>query len=305
MIVTGVQPGDEVIVPALSFVATANAVAHAGAAPHFVDSAMETLGLDPLALRKHLERVADRHCGKTVNAETGRRIAAIVPMHAFGHPVDMDSLLAAAAAFDLPVIEDGAESLGSLYRGRPCGSLGRIGALSFNGNKIITTGGGGAVVTDDPDLARHAKHLTTTAKAPHRWAFIHDEIGYNYRLPNLNAALGCAQLSKLDNLLARKRKLADRYFEGFACLNGLAMVREPDFATSNYWLNAVMLNEDRASERDSLLKAANDAGLMCRPAWTLMHRLPMFASCPRAPLPAAEAIEARLINIPSSAKLVG
>lgn len=303
MIVIGVQPGDEVIVPALTFVATANAVAHTGAVPHFVDSAMNTLGIDPVALRSHLARIAERSGRGTVNAETGRRIAAIVPMHAFGHPVDMDALLSVAADFELPVIEDAAESLGSLYKGRPCGGLARIGALSFNGNKIITTGGGGAVVTNDPVLARRAKHLTTTAKVQHRWAFIHDEVGYNYRLPNINAALGCAQLSRLDEMLSRKRQLAARYIEGFEAFDGLSAVREPTFAHSNYWLNAVMLDADRADERDALLATANDAGIMCRPAWSLMHRLPMYQVCPRAPLPVAEAIEARLINIPSSAKL--
>ncbi|QGM47964.1 LegC family aminotransferase [Methylocystis heyeri] len=303
LIVSGVRPGDEVIVPALTFVATANAAVHAGAVPHFADSAADTLGLDPAALRDYLTKIADRRCGSCINAETGRRIAAIVPMHAFGHPVDMDGLLALGADFDLPVIEDAAESLGSLYKGGPCGALGRIGALSFNGNKIITTGGGGAIVTNDPDLARQVKHLTTTAKTPHRWAFNHDQVGYNYRLPNINAALGCAQLARLEDLVARKRRLAERYFVGFADCEGLAVFREPAFATSNYWLNAVMLDEDRVSERDTLLAAANDAGLMCRPAWTLLHRLPMYRSCPRAALPVAEAIEARLINIPSSAKL--
>jgi perosamine synthetase len=304
MMVMGVQSSDEVIVPALTFVATANAVAQIGAVPHFVDSAMNTLGIDPAELRSHLTRIADRSGGATVNAETGRRIAAIVPMHAFGHPVDMDALLAVAAEFDLPVIEDAAESLGSLYKGKPCGSLGQIGALSFNGNKIITTGGGGAIVTNDPDLARRAKHLTTTAKVQHRWAFVHDEIGYNYRLPNINAALGCAQLARLDDILSRKRQLAARYIEGFEGCDGLSVVREPVFASSNYWLNAVMLDADRADERDALLAAANDAGVMCRPAWTLMHRLPMYQTCPRTLLPLAETIEARLINIPSSAKLV-
>jgi perosamine synthetase len=303
LIVSGIQPGDEVIVPALTFVATANAAAHAGAIPHFVDSAADTLGLDPTALRGHLGKIADRRDGSCVNAETGRRIAAIVPMHAFGHPVDMDALLALSADFDLPVIEDAAESLGSLYKGAPCGALGRIGALSFNGNKIITTGGGGAIVTNDPDLARKVKHLTTTAKTPHRWEFNHDEVGYNYRLPNINAALGCAQLARLDELVARKRRLAERYLSGFGEFEGLRIFREPAFATSNYWLNAAMLDADRIGERDALLAAANEGGLMCRPAWTLLHRLPMYRNCPRAALPVAEAIEARLVNIPSSAKL--
>ena len=296
----GVQPGDEVIVPALTFVATANAVAHAGAVPHFVDSSFATLGIDPAALRAHLTRIADRRSGRTVNSQTGRPIALIVPMHTFGHPVDMDELVAVAAEFEIPVVEDATESLGSSYKGRPCGGIGRVGVLSFNGNKIITTGGGGAVVTDDRDLAKWIKHLTTTAKTPHRWAFHHDVVGYNYRLPNLNAALGCAQLARLDDFLARKRGLAQRYAAAFADCDELQFFEEASFSSSNYWLNAVLLDEDNTFRRDALLTAANDAGIMCRPAWTLMHRLPMYAACPRGPLRVAEAIEERLINVPSS-----
>jgi perosamine synthetase len=303
MLVAGVKPGDEVIIPALTFVATANAVSHAGAIPHLVDSSFETLGMDPAALRTHLETITGRRGGETFNRETGRRIAAVVPMHAFGHPVDMDALLDVSGAFGLPVIEDAAESIGSLYKGRPTGAIGRIGTLSFNGNKIITTGGGGAIVTNDPELARHAKHLTTTAKVAHKWAFFHDEVGFNYRMPNINAALGVAQLAQLDGLLADKRRLAERYIAGFGNFGGLSVVREPAFARSNYWLNAVLLDDDHADRRDALLEAANAAGLQCRPTWTLMHRLPMYEAAPRAPLPVAESIERRLINIPSSAKL--
>ena len=303
LILAAVKPGDEVLIPALTFVATANAVAYVGATPHFCDSAMDTLGLDPALLRSYLSKIADRSGGATINKKTGRRIAALVPMHTYGHPVDMDALLSVAADFELPLIEDATESLGSRYKGRPCGGIGHIGALSFNGNKIVTTGGGGAIVTNDPDLAKTAKHLTTTAKIPHQWAFWHDAVGYNYRLPNLNAALGCAQLEKLDDFLSAKRRLAQRYIAGFAVFAGLKVVREPAFAQSNYWLNAILLDQERAHWRDELLDAANLAGLQCRPAWTLMHRLPMFASAPRMDLDVAEAIEARLINIPSSAIL--
>jgi perosamine synthetase len=303
MILSGVQPGDEVLIPALTFVATANAVAYVGAVPHLCDSTVDTLGIDPVRLRLYLSEIADRSNGATVNRKTGRRIAALVPMHTYGHPVDMDLLLSVAADFELPLIEDAAESLGSRYKGRPCGGIGRLGALSFNGNKIITTGGGGAIVTNDPDLAKAAKHLTTTAKVPHKWAFCHDAVGYNYRLPNLNAALGCAQLEKLDEFLSAKRRLAQRYITGFDGFAGLAVVREPAFARSNYWLNAVLLNEECADMRDQLLDSANADGLQCRPAWTLMHRLAMFASAPRMNLPVAESIAARLINIPSSAIL--
>jgi perosamine synthetase len=305
LLLVGVRTGDEVMVPTLSFVATANAAVHAGATPHFVDSAFDTLGMDPVALRAHLSMIAQRRDGETFNALTGRRIGAIAPMHAFGHPVDMDALLDVATEFNLPVVEDAAESLGSFYKARPCGALGRIGALSFNGNKIATCGGGGAIVTNDLELARRAKHLTTTAKAPHRWAFHHDDVGFNYRLPNLNAALGCAQLLRIDGFINRKRALAKRYIDGFAGFEGVSIFQEPAFARSNYWLNAVILDQDRADARDVLLAVTNDAGLMCRPVWTLLHRLPMYENCPRAPTPVAEAIEARLINIPSSARLGG
>jgi perosamine synthetase len=298
-----VRPGDEVLVPTLTFVATANAVRHAGALPHFVDSSATSLGLDPGGLATHLNRIADRSANAIVNRLTGRRIAAIVPVHVFGHPVDMDGLLAVAAAFDLPIIEDAAEALGSLYKGRACGGLGRVGTLSFNGNKIVTTGGGGAVVTDDPDLARRIRHLSTTAKLPHRWAFFHDRVGYNYRLPNINAALGCAQLARLPDFVARKRQLAQDYIDAFAGLEGATVFREPAAARSNYWLNTLQLDAPDASCRDRLLDATHRAGLLCRPVWSLLHRLPIFADCPRADLGIAEFLEARLVNIPSSPKL--
>lgn len=301
--VVGVRPGDEVLAPALTFVATANAISYAGATPHFVDCEPHSLGVDPAALRAHLERVADRSGGAAVNRETGRRIGALIVMHVFGHPADMDALSAVAAAYELPLVEDAAESLGSRYKGKPCGALGRVGALSFNGNKIATTGGGGAIVTNDGDLAHRARHLATTAKTPHPWAILHDEIGYNYRMPNLNAALGCAQLGQLKGLLIKKRRLAARYIKGFADFAGLSSFIEPQYAASNYWLNAVLLDRDRAAARNAILGRANSDGLMCRPVWTPMHRLAIYANCPRAPLPVTEDIGERLINIPSSAKL--
>jgi len=301
--VVGVVPGDEVILPAMTFVATANAVRHAGAVPHFVDSDARTLGLDAHALSRHLDAVAEERGGQFFNRETGARIAAIMPMHVFGHPTDMGPLLDLAKAYNLPVVEDAAEALGSRYHGRPCGGLGRIAALSFNGNKILTTGGGGAIVTDDADLARHAKHLSTTAKRPHRWAFDHDEVAYNFRLPNINAALGCAQLEQLEDRLLHKRALAENYIAGFADLNGATIFREPEGCKSNYWLNTLILDQDRAAERDALLDELNEAGLMCRPVWTLLHRLPFYTNCPRAPLPVAEDLERRIISLPSSANL--
>jgi perosamine synthetase len=301
--VVGVAPGDEVILPAMTFVATANAVRHAGAVPHFVDSEARTLGLDAQALAKHLDAVAETREGQLFNRKTGARIAAILPMHVFGHPTDMEPLLDLAEMHGLPVVEDAAEALGSRYHGRPCGGLGRVAALSFNGNKILTTGGGGAIVTDDAALAQRAKHLSTTAKQPHRWAFDHDEMAYNYRMPNINAALGCAQLEQLDDRLARKRMLAERYIAGFAGLDGVSIFREPADCRSNYWLNTLILDPSRAAERDALLDDLNDEGLMCRPVWTLLHRLPFYADCPRAPLPVAEDLERRIISLPSSANL--
>lgn len=299
----GVGANDEVIVPALSFVATANAVAHCGAIPHFADSALDTLGIDPAALGEHLARIGESTGGALRNRETGRRIAAIVPMHVFGHPVALGPLLELAGRYGLPVVEDAAESLGSFYQGKHTGTVGKMGVLSFNGNKIITTGGGGAILTDDAELARHAKHLSTTAKCPHHWEFFHDEVAYNYRLPNLNAALGCAQIERLPDMLARKRHLAEQYRGAFADKSGMSFCHEPAGSASNYWLNAVRLLVPDMQARDAILLAANSAGFGCRPAWKLLHRLPMYTACPRAAVPVAEDLEASLINVPSSARL--
>lgn len=299
----GVEPGDEVISPALTFIATTNAIAYCGASPHFVDSSFVTLGMDAQALRTRLEAIARQTPAGTVNRETGRRIAAIVPMHTFGHPVDMDGIAAVARDWGIPVVEDAAESLGSTYKGHAVGSQARLAALSFNGNKIVTTGGGGAILTNDEGIGQRAKHITTTAKLPHKWAFVHDEIGFNYRLPNLNSALGCAQLEQLDGFLKNKRLLAAAYDRAFADVPGVRFAREPAGTTSNYWLNAILLAEAHASSRDELLTALNDAGFGARPAWTLMHRLPMYAGSPRGDLKVAESIERRLINLPSSASI--
>lgn len=301
----GVGTGDEVIVPALSFVATANAVAHAGAVPHFVDSDHSTLGIDPVALADHLLRTAEPTLSGLRNRQTGCRIAAIVPMHTFGHPVAIDALLEVAGHFNLPVVEDAAESLGSTFHGKHTGTFGRMGVLSFNGNKIVTAGGGGAILTNDAELARNAKHLTTTAKRDHRWEFFHDQVAWNYRLPNLNAALGCAQMERLPDFLARKRELAESYQGAFSNLHGIAFVAEPPGCHSNYWLNTVRLDEPDMNTRDQLLGVANEAGYQCRPSWTLLHRLPMYSGCQRAPLPVAERLDTSLINLPSSAKLAG
>lgn len=299
----GVRRDDEVLVPALTFVATAAAVRYCGAVPHFVDSEEPTLGMDPAALKAHLLGIADVTGGTCRNRRTGRVIRAIVPMHTFGHPVDLDGLLSVAGELGITVVEDAAESLGSLYRGRHTGTFGRMGTLSFNGNKTITTGGGGAILTDDPELARAAKHLTTTAKLPHRWDFVHDQVGYNYRMPNLNAALGCAQLEQLPSLIESKRRLFDRYREAFSEVDGVRLMAEPAGCQSNYWLQTLLLDPAVESARDSVLAATNDAGYMTRPAWRLVSGLSPYADCPCAPLPTAESLERRIINIPSSGNL--
>jgi perosamine synthetase len=302
-LLAGVRPGDEVILPSLSFIATANAVSYCGGIPHFVDSTTETLGMDPIRLERHLAAIADRRNGTWHNKKTGRPIRAISPMHTYGHPVDLDPIIDLCRSLNIALIEDAAESIGSLYKGRPTGRAGRLAALSFNGNKTVTTGSGGAILTSDPKLGAAAKHLTTTARIKHGWRFDHDQIGYNYRLPNINAALGCAQLEQLDGFIARKRALAQRYARAFAGLSGVQFFVEPPFATSNYWLNVLLLDPEAATLRDAVLSATNDAGLQTRPAWTLMHHLPMYRDCPRDELPVAEDIERRLINLPSSPTL--
>lgn len=301
----GVGYGDEVLIPTLTFVATANAVSHLGALPHFVDSELSTLGMSPDALADYLEEVVEIRGGVPVNHRTGRRIAALLPMHTFGHPVRIDYLIDIAGRYSVPIVEDAAESLGSTYGGRHTGTFGLLGTLSFNGNKIITTGGGGAILTNDRNLGRRAKHLTTTAKLPHAWRFMHDEVAYNFRMPNINAALGCAQLESLPRFVSQKRALAERYRLAFSRVGGLCFVHEPVNSRSNFWLNAVRLEAGSEAERDSLLVAANQRGYQCRPAWDLMHTLPMYRDCPRADLTQAESIAATLINIPSSPRLAG
>lgn len=303
LLLAGVTRGDEVLLPALTFVATANAVHYCGATPHFVDSQKETLGLDPAALREWLKYCSEQRHGVCVNKQTGRPIRALLPMHTFGHPCDMAGLLDVAGEFGLALVEDAAESLGSTYQGQQTGTLGMVGILSFNGNKTITTGGGGALLTNDTALARRAKHVTTTAKQPHRWAFEHDEIGFNYRMPNINAALGCAQLEQLPGFLASKRRLYARYRDAFAEVPDVRLVAEPAGCESNYWLQAILLGDPVAAQRDEVLAATNAAGLMTRPVWNLLHRLAPYRDCPHAPLPVAEYLEQRLINIPSSAGL--
>lgn len=296
----GVESGDEVLIPALTFVATANAVTYCGAAPHFVDSETKTLGIDPKKLADYLDENTEMRAGVCFNRRTEKPIRAVVPMHVFGHPVDLDPLAEVCRRFHVTLIEDAAEALGSYYKDRHTGCVGRLSALSFNGNKTITTGGGGAILTNEEELGALAKHLTTTAKRPHKWAFDHDMIGYNFRMPNLNAALGCAQLEQLPAFLEEKRTLAKKYCKVFREVDGIRFFSEPDFARSNYWLNVLLLDEPFAGQREIVLEKSNAMGIMTRPAWRLMHRLPMFNRCPRMDLSVAESLEQRLINIPSS-----
>jgi perosamine synthetase len=295
----GVEANDEVLVPSLTFVGTVNPIAYAGAIPHFVDSEEATLGVDPDKLSAHLRATLTAGTDGPRNRATGRRVRALVVMHTYGHPARLDALAAVCQQFGLVLIEDAAESLGSYYRGTHTGNMGRLSAISFNGNKTVTTGGGGAILTNDQALGALAKHLTTTAKLPHRWSFNHDMVGYNYRMPNINAALGCAQLEQLPGFLEAKRALAARYMETFRDVPGVRVFAEPPHSRSNYWLNVLLLDPEVESLRDAVLDATNSAGVTTRPAWTLMHRLPMFASAPRMDLGTAESIERRLINIPS------
>lgn len=301
----GVEINDEVLMPALTFVATANAVRYCNAIPHFIDSDSCSLGVNITKLREYLMLITRQYEGKCINKLSGRIIRALIPMHTFGHPADLDGLLAISSDFNIPLVEDAAESLGSIYHGKHTGTFGLLGVLSFNGNKVITTGGGGVILTNDMALARKAKHITSTAKLPHQWEFRHDEIGYNYRMPNLNAALGCAQLEQLGSKLQRKRKLFELYKNSFSDIEGIKLVAEPAQCSSNYWLQTLLLEKRYCSLRDEILKKTNDAGIMTRPAWVLINQLPPFINCPAMNLDYAQSLVKRIINIPSSPSLVG
>lgn len=294
----GIQAGDLVITQALTFVATCNALYHMGAKPIFIDIERNSFGLCPISTEQWLSAnaVLDDE-GQCRHKQSQAAIKAIMPMHTFGHPAQLDELLEVCHNWNLTLIEDAAESLGSYYKGKHTGTLGRFGALSFNGNKVITTGGGGMLLCQSKEDGDKAKHVTTTAKVPHPYEFYHDEPGFNYRMPNLNAALGCAQIEQLKAKLACKRKIAQQY-AGFFKDSDYRFVEEPDYAQSNYWLNAVVCPNSEV--RDSLLKTTNDAGVMTRPVWQLMHRLPMFSNALRGDLTNSEWAEARLVNLPSS-----
>jgi perosamine synthetase len=301
---SGVRTGDEVLCPSLSFVATANAISHCGAIPHFIDANPQNLGLSPDALETRLQEIGQLTPEGLLNRQTGRRIGAVVLMHCFGHPGSIAEIAAICERYSIPLIEDAAESLGSYYQGKHTGRYGLISAVSFNGNKILTTGGGGAILTDDSRLADRAKHLTTTAKVPHPFEFYHDSVAWNYRLPNLNAALGVAQLEILPKLIAAKRELAKRYTEAFSGISGLRFLTEPAETSSNYWLNGICLEADDLQLRDRILKALNDANYQSRPLWQPMHFLPMYSGCPRGEMQTTESLYRRIINIPSSPDLM-
>jgi len=300
LLLSGVQQGEEVITQALSFVATANSIKYCGADPVFLDVDKTNLGLSPQSLQDFLSKHTKIENGKCINKLSEKRIAAVVPMHTFGHPAALDELVKICDNNNIPLVEDAAESIGSYYGDVHTGTFGLLGAFSFNGNKTVTSGGGGAIVTNDEQLAVKAKHLTTTAKASHPWEYYHDMLGYNYRMPNLNAALACAQLEQLDIYLPNKKDLAKKYSE-FCTANGFEFVKEPANCQSNHWLNAVIAHDK--DERDHLLEFMNDGGIACRPIWTLLFRLPMYAHCYRDEQVNASWLEDRVINLPSSVRI--
>lgn len=303
---SGAGVGDEVLVPSLTFVATTNAVSYTGATPHFIDVDKNNMGVDPVALRKYLNEIGEIKNNQLINRQTQKVIKALVVMHAFGHPCDMTSLMTLAKDFHLQLIEDAAESLGSYYQGQHTGSIASISALSFNGNKIVTTGAGGAILVSDVELGKKIKHLTTTAKLPHPWAFVHDEIGYNYRLSNLSSALGCAQLSRFDDFLKRKRVLAGKYKESAAKHKSFYFCEEPKDTKSNYWLNNIVVKDSASLEQlNEVIGHCHEQGYQVRPIWTPMHQLDIYKNCPQMPLPNTEWLATRVISLPSHPLLAG
>ncbi|WP_455592373.1 LegC family aminotransferase [Bacteroides sp.] len=301
MMLVGVERDDEVLTQALTFIATCNAISYIGAHPVFIDVDKETLGLSPAAVRRWLEKNAEIKKDVCYNKHTGRRVKACIPMHTFGHPVKLDELVSICDEYHIELVEDAAESIGSFYKGKHTGTFGKVGAISFNGNKTITTGGGGMLLFQDEELSKFAKHLTTQAKVPHRWEFVHDHVGYNYRMPNINAALGCAQMENLDRYVENKRETAQKYKEFFSIHSDITFFTEPTDCYSNYWLNAVLLKDRHAQQE--FLQYTNDHGVMTRPVWQLMSRLEMFKGCETDGLENTIWLEERIVNIPSSVRL--
>lgn len=300
LLLVGVVRGDEVLTQALTFIATCNAIRYIDAHPVFLDVDQSTMGLSPDAMREWLSRNAEIKDSQCFNKNTQRRIKACVPMHTFGHPARIDEIAAVCEEYHIELVEDAAESLGSLYKGQHTGLFGRVGVISFNGNKTITTGGGGMLLLNNEELGAQAKHLTTQAKVPHRWEFIHNRVGYNYRMPNINAALGCAQLEHLEEFVLNKRETAEKYHAFFATIDDMDYFVEPENCRSNYWLNTILL-KDRQAQQD-FLQYTNDHGVMTRPAWQLMNRLEMFKGCETDGLKHTQWLEERIVNIPSSVR---
>ncbi len=301
LMLAGVERGDEVLTQALTFIATCNALSYIGAEPVFIDVDRDTMGLSPSAIREWLSKNAVIKDNQCFNKNTNRRIRACVPMHTFGHPVHIDELTTVLNEYHIELVEDAAESIGSLYKGKHTGTFGKVGALSFNGNKTITTGGGGMMLFNDEELGAYAKHITTQAKIPHRWEFRHDHIGYNYRMPNINAALGCAQLEHIEEYVASKRETAKAYEEFFKNVPDIEFFTEPENCRSNYWLNVVILKDKDAQQE--FLQFTNDNGVMTRPIWELMNRLPMFEHCQNDGLKNTTWFADRVVNIPSSVRI--
>ena len=301
LMLAGVERNDEVLTQALTFIATCNALSYIGAYPVFIDVDKSTMGLSPDALKSWLVKNSEIRNGQCYNRNSGRRIKACVPMHTFGCPVRIDEIASVCAEYHIELVEDAAESIGSRFKGQHTGTFGKVGAMSFNGNKTITTGGGGMMFFDDVELGNYAKHITTQAKIPHRWEFKHDHIGYNYRMPNINAALGCAQLENLDRYVADKRATAAAYAKFFSHVEGIEFFTEPENCYSNYWLNSVIL-KDRDAQLE-FLQETNDNGVMTRPIWELMNRLPMFENCENDGLRNSMWLADRVVNIPSSVRL--
>ena len=301
MMLVGVERDDEVLTQALTFIATCNAISYIGAHPVFIDVDKSTMGLSPNAMKEWLVKNSEIRNGQCYNQNTGRRVKACVPMHTIGHPVRIEEIANLCEEYHIELVEDAAESIGSLYKGKHTGTFGKVGAISFNGNKTITTGGGGMMLFNDEELAAHAKHLTTQAKVPHRWEFRHDHIGYNYRMPNINAALGCAQLENLDKFIESKRQLALEYAEYFKNVEDIQFFTEPEDTFSNYWLQTVILKDKDAQQK--FLQQTNDNGVMTRPIWELMNRLPMFEHCENDGLKNTIWFADRVVNIPSSVRV--
>lgn len=301
LMLAGVNRDDEVLTQALTFIATCNALSYIGAHPVFIDVDRDTMGLSPVAVREWLAKNSEQKNGGCYNKNTGRRVKACVPMHTFGHPVHLEELVEVLNEYHIELVEDAAESIGSLYKGKHTGTFGKVGALSFNGNKTITTGGGGMMLFNDEELGAYAKHITTQAKIPHRWEFKHDHIGYNYRMPNINAALGCAQLEHIEEYVASKRETAKAYEEFFKNIPEIEFFVDTPDTRSNYWLNVVIL-KDKDAQQD-FLEYTNDNGVMTRPIWELMNRLPMFEKCENDGLKNTIWFADRVVNIPSSVRL--